>query len=205
MIKYRHIVILIALLFTFPGFGAITPSQVLQKTTNALNNATGISATFSMSTGYNTYAGTFKTKGTKFCYVSGSLSTWYDGKTMWITNSGSKETTLMIPSPEEIRESNPLEYIKSYSKQYTPSLINQADKSKYTLKLQPKSGKGSLPTLELTVNSRNFKPVKLKIVSKGARPIIVSLSNVNYNSPIAESVFKYPKSKYPGYNLVDLR
>lgn len=205
--KNIHKIIIIFLISFFYSFNlhALTSAQVLQKSTNALNSASGISATFKMTSAYGSSSGTYKAKGKKFCYLSATSSTWYDGKNMWVSNVGSKETTLMIPNPDELREANPVDYIKIYSSQYNTSFINQTDKSKYVLKLQPKSNKKSLPSLELTVNANNFKPQKIKIIQKGTKPIEIWLYNVNYNAKLFETDFKYPKSKYPGYDIVDLR
>ncbi len=204
-LRFRQIVFILVFIFPLSVFGVPTANQILQKTATALNNATGISATFKMSTGYGYTDGTFKAKGKNFCYLSRHSSTWYDGKTMWITNSNSKETTISTPSLEEVRESNPLEYLKTYSNKYTPTLVNNADKTQYVLMLKSKQGRNSLPSIELAVNRNSFKPVSIKIMQKGTKPITITLFNVNYRASISESDFKYPKSKFPGYELVDVR
>lgn len=205
MVNLRKALLAIFMIIGGLVCSALTPAQIMQKTTNALKNATGVSASFKISSSYGTSIGTFKSKGNKFSFVSNQSSVWYDGKAMWTTNHKTKETTIMVPTAQEIRESNPLEYIKSNATLFTPTIVSQTDKSKYVLKLQPKSGSRTMPNLELTVNSTSFKPIKIKILEKGSKPIEITLTNVNYSARPYDSEFQYPKSKFSGYDLVDLR
>lgn len=201
----KKLLIFVFMFFTAFAMEALTSTQIMQKTTNAINNASCISATFKIVSSFGSSSGTFKSKGKKFNYISNQASVWYDGKNMWTTNPKAKETTIMVPTTEEIRESNPLDYIKSNASLYNSSLLNQTDKTKYVVNLQPKNGNKRLPNLVLTLNSKTFKPIKIKILEKGSKPIEITLTNVNYSANANDSEFKYPKSKFSGFDLVDLR
>ena len=106
--------LLLALLVIAPlnAFSATTAADVMKQASDKLRTAKGVTCKFTLSSNQGKMAGTLKSAGAKFALTTPASSTWFNGKNMWTYNSSSKESTIVAPTESEIREVNPLEYIK---------------------------------------------------------------------------------------------
>ena len=201
----KGIISILALALSFlPAMGE-TAAGVLQKAAHAAQTAKGINGTFRISQNGQSVNGTFKSTGSKFSLLTPQISTWYNGKNMWTYNASSAETMLTVPTKEEISESNPLEYLKSYNSTYTPSFSKKKMKGKYLIVLTPKSKRNAIKSIEVTINSASWKPEKFVVTGSGKSVTTITVVGLNYNVALNASAFEYPKSKYPKVQIVDLR
>lgn len=182
-----------------------TASEIMNKAGATLKSAKGISGKFTLISGKNKLSGNIKVAGSKFAIESGASSSWYNGKQMWTYNPTSKETTLVIPTPAEINETNPLEYIKGYSNEYTASFASQKLAGKYSILLTPKKKRNTVKSVILILNSKTLKPEKLTVTMKSGTKSDILINSLDYNSALKSSDFEYPKSRYPKIPIVDLR
>lgn len=158
-----------------------------------------------MSSGGQKTSGIIKTEGTKFAIETKSMSTWYDGKSMWTYNPRSNETTLVRPTQAELAETNPLHLISSRISQFTASYAKNQTAGVKTIVLTPKSKQTGFKSLHLTVDPKTMLPVKLVAVPTSGQAVTVSLSSVKTGLKHPASTFVYQKSRYPKATIVDLR
>ncbi len=184
---------------------AETADEVLKKAAKAINNAGGLTASFSLDYGQQKLSGTLKASGKKFALQTASNSTWYDGKSMWTYNSKSNETTLMTPTAQEVGEANPLSIVNSYSASFTAAFAKSQAKGSKTLVLTPKSKHLGYKSVHVTIPDGSSFPTKLVIIPSSGQKVTVTISQVKTGVKLAESTFVYPKSKFPKAEIVDLR
>lgn len=158
-----------------------------------------------MSANNGTLQGTVKSSGNKFAIETPSVSSWYNGSNLWTYNAASKETTLVKPTPAEIRESNPLEYVKNNTKEYTASFSKLKQAGKYVVILTPKKRSNEIKSLELVLNAKTYKPEKMNITLKSGVTSKIVIKSIDYNAHFSNTDFEYPSSKYNKVKIVDLR
>lgn len=184
--------------------GAITAEQVAQKAAAVVSGAKGINATFSMRINGKTVKGALKSSGQKFSVILPQVSTWYNGKSLYTYNPRTLETTVIIPTAQELLESNPLLYVKGGAGGYIYSFSPVKRNGKYVIDLVPRSRKTGIKKLTFTINQSNFHTERIAVTtSAGSTTVDVTSFKVVNALPAAE--FEYPKSKYPKAEIVDLR
>lgn len=184
---------------------AVTAPEVLRKASLTAGNAKGISGTFTITAGGRGMSGTLKASGNRFYLSTPAASTWYNGKYMWTYNASSKETTLMVPTAAELSEINPMMYLKSYSSEYTAAFSKNGTKGSYVVLLSPKSRKNVIRSVEVTINSRTWKPSKFVITGKDNSRTTVTVKTLSYTAVTFTADFEYPKSRLKGVPVIDLR
>ena len=184
---------------------AETADGMLKKAAAAINGAGGLTASFTLDYGQQKMTGTLKASGRKFALQTSTASTWYDGKNMWTYNAGSNETTLMVPTPQEVAEANPLSIVNSYASTFTAAFAKSQAKGSKTIVLTPKSKKSGYKSVHVTIPARASFPSKLVVIPSSGQKITVSISQVKTGQKLAESSFIYPETKYPKAEIVDLR
>ncbi len=184
---------------------AETADGMLRRAAKAINEADGLTASFSLDYGQQKVSGTLKASGKKFVLQTASNSTWYDGKSMWTHNSKNNETTLMTPTAQEVGEANPLSIVNSYSTSFTAAFAKSQAKGSKTLVLTPKSKHLGYKSVHVTIPDGSSFPSKLVIIPSSGQKVTVTISQVKTGVKLAESTFVYPKSKYPKAEIVDLR
>lgn len=116
MIKMKRTYLLVLILFLSVSLSAQKDKQareILDKTTNALQQAGGIRATFG-----GTGNGTLLLKGNQFYLNSGGIQSWFDGKTQWSYLESSEEVNVSNPTPEELQTINPYALLSIYKNGY---------------------------------------------------------------------------------------
>lgn len=183
---------------------SISASQVLEKVVNAITSGKGVEADFTVNNSGYSGRGSIKSSGTKFNVKMPDVEVWYNGKDMYTYNAGSGETTIVYPSDEELAETNPLEYVTNAQKKYNVTFSTVKKEGKYVLELIPKS-KGEVKRITLTIRKSDFKPDKIVVEPSSGNPISADISSFKNGVTLANSIFEYPKSKYPNVEIVDLR
>lgn len=187
------------------GLSAQTASGIMDKAAAAARAAKGITGSFTVSSSGGSFNGTLKASGNKFVFTTPSVSTWYNGKYMWTYNASSHETTLVSPTQGEIQESNPLNYLKSYNSQFIPSFSKTKVTGKYVIVLSPKSKRNAVKNVVVTLNSKSLRPEKFVVAQPSGVSTTISVKSLNYTGVVKVSEFEYPKSRYKGVQIVDLR
>lgn len=201
----RYIVSAVMAVAVAFGAAAETADGMLKKIAAAINEAGGLTASFTLDYGQQNIAGTLKTSGRKFALQTPKSSTWYDGRNMWTYNAGSNETTLMTPTSQEVAEANPLSIVNSYSSSFTAAFAKTHPKGSKTIVLTPKSKHIGYKSVHVTIPDGSSYPSKLVVIPSSGQKVTVSISQVKTGQKLPESTFTYPKTKYPKAEIVDLR
>lgn len=180
--------------------------DILRKASRKVSASQGLAAEFNLTSGGNTIAGTLKAEGNKFCIETGTASIWYDGKTMWTYNPRSRETTVTIPTPQEVAEANPLSIVNTYSSVFTASMAKTQKAGSKTIVLTPKSKKSGYKSVHIVVpNAGAGLPTQIIVIPTSGNKITLSISKTTQGQKFASATFTYPKTRYPKAEIVDLR
>lgn len=202
---------IIILLTMFAGMvccyaqGALSAQQVLDKATEAIAKAGSLEIAYSVNSGGKSGNGSLFSFGNKFKLTLPDVKVWYNGKDMYTYNSQTKETTLMIPTSEEVSEVNPLQYIKNWKKDYTASFSTEKKNGKYIVDLLPKIKNSTVKKVTVTINARDFMPEKFTGEPVSGSSVSILISSLKKGVPVNSSDFEYPKSLYPKVEIIDLR
>ncbi len=190
---------------TTVSMSAATATEIMNKAAAKAKAAKGISGSFAITSSGDRFNGTLKVCGSKFAFSTPAASSWYNGKNLWTYNASSNETTLVSPTASEIAESNPLEYIRTYSVNYNAVFSNKKLAGKQIIMLVPKSRRNTIRTVEITFDNKTLKPEKFVVTPKSGVATTIRVKSLDYTGVIRASEFEYPKFKYPKVQIIDLR
>ena len=204
MIKMKRTYLLVLILFLSVSLSAQKDKQareILDKTTNALQQAGGIRATFG-----GTSNGTLLLKGNQFYLNSGGIQSWFDGKTQWSYLESSEEVNVSNPTPEELQTINPYALLSIYKNGYNYKYAgtkSRNGKQGFEVILTPEN-KQDITSITLFV-SQTYQPLYIKVEqnNKSANEIIVT--SYQTNQPLDNATFKFDKKKFPNAEVIDLR
>ena len=204
MIKMKRTYLLVLILFLSVSLSAQKDKQareILDKTTNALQQAGGIRATFG-----GTGNGTLLLKGNQFYLNSGGIQSWFDGKTQWSYLESSEEVNVSNPTPEELQTINPYALLSIYKNGYNYKYAgtkSRNGKQGFEVILTPEN-KQDITSITLFV-SQTYQPLYIKVEqsNKSANEIIVT--SYQTNQPLDNVTFKFDKKKFPNAEVIDLR
>lgn len=203
--KIRYLILTFLLAIVSP-IGAVTPGEVLAKVKGKIINSKGLSGNFSISSPNGKGSGSFLFDGKRSHVSSPSFgSSWYDGKSMWSLNPRSKEVTVVTPTLAEVRDANPLMYLNSIESEFRLFFSKRKENGKYILLLNPKQSGTGVKAIEIIVDAASYLPQRITVRDKNDVRSNVSLSGLNFNKKVQESDFKFDSSRYPGYEVIDLR
>lgn len=197
------VLLLLGMLFFSPLSKAASPEEVYQSCIKKVSGAKSMKVGFTLSSAGHSASGTLLIKGSKFAVSFPGLGTWYDGKSMWSYGAANKETTVWKPSKTELAESNPMLYL-SMASDFNVKADSKSSKAVSILTLTPKRRNAGIKSVVLTINNSTSLPKKL-VISAGGQTSTITINSVTLNPALADSQFTYPKNKYPGVTISDLR
>lgn len=196
----------VLLLATAVGASAAeTPGQVMKRASALIERASGIEAGFTMTSGGKTLKGTLKSSAAGFVLSTPGYSSWYDGKNLWTYNASSRETTLTVPTGEELREANPMMMVSGYEGVFTPAFAKKQSAGTRTLVLVPKSRKTGLKNVVVVLDSKTYRPKRITVTPSSGTASSVTITSLKTDVKFPKSTFTYPKTKYPKVEIIDLR
>lgn len=178
--------------------------KALQQAKSKISSASSITASFSLNMGGGSVSGTLKAKKSKFSIVTSSYGTWYNGSDLYTYNAQNNETTVMKPTSSELAEANPLLYINN-ADDYKVTTTKASKSGVDTVVLIPKKSGSGIKSVTIELNKSTHLPKSIKITPTSGSAYQLTISSIKLNSSVADSSFDYPKSKYPGSKLIDLR
>jgi outer membrane lipoprotein-sorting protein len=156
----------------------------------------------------STKTGTIWMKGTKYKVIFGGQTIFSDGGNVWNFDKGANEVTIST--------------IDASGSGITPQKLftNFYDKDfLYLLNGEKKIGTKTIQEIEMTPNdkSKTFHKVYLqidktaktiystKVLENAGNKYTYTVSSMKTNATMADNIFVFDKSKYPGVEEVDLR
>lgn len=184
---------------------ALTAVQVLDKAASSLIKSKGITADYTLVSGGARHGGTIKAKGKKFVITAGGVTTWYDGRTQWNMNESTQEVTVSTPTAREVASSNPYLLVSSYKSTYTAKALKSKIPGTYAIQLLPKSGNNPVRQAVIYIRSSDFMPCRLDITPRSGAASSVMITSMKKGVSLPDATFVFPKSRYPGAEIIDLR
>ena len=183
----------------------LTAGQVLGKAVSLITQAKGIETKFTVTNSGFSGGGLIKASGKKFKVIMPDVEVWYNGKDLYTYSKRSGETTVVVPTTEELSQSNPLAYVTGASGNYNVKFSTVKKTGKYVLELTPKQKSSEIKRITLTLNKTDYTPQKIVVEPASGTPITSEISSFQTSKAINDSEFNYPKSKYPNVEIIDLR
>lgn len=199
---------LISILFTIAAIAqalAVTADEAIAKAIAAINSAPAITARFTAAMPDGSSTGQMTLARERFAIVAGNYGVWYDGTDMCSYYSTTGEASLTTPTPEELMEANPFDIISHCKSNFKAAIIS--DKAgRCTLRLTPLSKKASVKTATITLDTRTWLPTRVNATFDNGSDMKIEISDAKVlKSAPAKSAFQFPKEKYPGVEIIDLR
>jgi outer membrane lipoprotein carrier protein len=156
----------------------------------------------------STKTGTIWMKGTKYKVSFGGQEIFSDGKTVWNYDKAAKEVTVSSVDAS----AGSITPQKLFTNFYDNDFL-------YLLNGDKKVGAKTIQEIEMTPTdkSKTFHKVYLqvdkaaktiystKVLEKGGNRYVYTVSSMKTNGVMADNLFTFDKSKYPGVDEVDLR
>lgn len=203
-LKYAIFFLTLFLVNEVSGQNNLSPQQILERVIKIISDAKGVEAKFTIYNSGYSGSGIIRSQGSKFNVSLPDVEVWYNGKDLYTYNKRTSETTIVIPTPEELAETNPLTYVTSASKSYNVAVSTVKKPNKDVLELTPKN-KSEIKRITLTISQKDSKPEKIVVEPSHGNPISAEISSFKTGIELSSSQFEYPKSKYPKVEIVDLR
>lgn len=182
---------------------ADSAQQTLDKCVSRLKGATGISADFTLSRQGRSMSGKIKEKGNRFCIITSTVGTWYDGKTMTTWSADTNEASVFVPTSDELSETNPLLLLQT-SSSYSVSFGTGKGADRKVLVLTPKRRGMSAKKITVTLAAASLLPQRIDVTLADGKTMSVTLRNVSLKAQVSDADFRFNKSKYPKVKINNL-
>lgn len=198
----RPLIMLLLIVAPSVARSAESPEQMLQRSAAKITKAKTIDARFTIN---GSQSGTLKVSGKKFMVSAGSANSWYDGKKLYTYSAATNETTLVLPSKQELAEVNPLYYVGGTKGKYNLAFAAKSPAGSRTVVLTPKSRHDAVKKAEVTVSLKTYMPTNIRIYAKSGGSTNIRITSLKTGVSIPSGIFTYPKNKYPKTKIIDLR
>ncbi len=152
--------------------------------------------------------GQMKVKGNRFRLQLDKNTIINDGNTMYTYSKESNEVTLSDPS-EMDQELDPSKLFTQYEKGFKSQFVEERTENGTTVqvvKLFPlEPAKKPYHTVVLTVDKAKKEPRKIEVLYKDGNHVTYTLDRFVANPELADGLFAFDKSKYPGVEVNDMR
>jgi len=153
--------------------------------------------------------GTMKVKGKKFRLVLDKNTIINDGTTMYTYNKESNEVNLSDPS-EMDQELDPSKLFSQYEKGYKSAFVEEkadaAGVMVQTIKLFPLDpSKKAFHTVIISVDKAKVEPKSIQVLYKDGNQVTYNLKKFTANPELADALFAFDKTKFPGVEVNDMR
>jgi len=153
--------------------------------------------------------GTMKVKGKKFRLVLDKNTIINDGVTLYTYNKDANEVNLNDPK-EMDQDLDPstlfTQYEKGFKSQFVEEKADAAGVMTQVVKLFPLDpSKKPFHTVVLTVDKAKNQPRSIQVLYKDGNIVTYTLKKFTPNVELADALFTFDKSKYPGVEENDMR
>lgn len=202
-------------LLCVPMLWAQEASSILDKTVSVLEDAKGVTVTFTVQARSGQYhvsesfEGTIDIKGDKFVLKTPDMVTWFDGETQWSYVEQTQEVNVSTPTGDELQAVNPVLLLQSYQKgfkaQYEGECTATNGKAAYEILLLPKKKGHGIERMELQVEKYSSLPASIMIRTQDGIDSTIRISRIQTGADRSDSYFIFPEADYPEAEIIDLR
>lgn len=153
--------------------------------------------------------GNMKVKGKRFRLVLDKNTILNDGTVLYTYSKETNEVTLNDPA-EMDQEIDPTkmftQYEKGFKSQFVEEKADAAGVMTQVVKLYPiDPAKKPFHTVMLTVDKAKGEPRSLQVLYKDGNVVTYTVKRFAANVELADALFAFDKSKYPGVEVNDMR
>lgn len=179
---------------------AQTAKSVLDKAAQVVANKSGVTASFTLSSGQKGNAsGTISVKGRKFYAKTSAGTVWFDGKTQWTYVPQNDEVNINTPSASELQSINPYAFIYLYRQGYTLSMKTSGQNYIVTMKAANKG----IQQMVITLSRQSYVPSQVRML-QNKRWTTINISNFK-RANLSDALFRFNPKSYPHAEIIDLR
>ncbi len=145
-------------------------------------------------------------EGDKFYLKSGSMQSWYDGKTQWTYVADNNEVNISHPTSEELEGINPYFVLKNHRTNFHSTYsgwVRKNGSGAHEIVLKPKDTTRK-EVIKMYLSS-DYIPNLIEVNNDGKTTFIFEVTNVNMEYVSGISAFQFNKSKFPDAEVIDLR
>lgn len=183
---------------------AAQPAGTLQKCADKIKSAPSLYITYTVTADGHTADGHLVLQDDMFTISTPQMRSWYDGKTQWTYATRIGEVNIITPTPEEVRQINPMAIIKTFSTTYTSQPL-KAPAGKTAIRLKAKDPKADITSADVTIDDKTLYPTRITLAMSNNQKVTLDIRSVNTGSRLPVENFRFDKSRFPGVNVVDLR
>jgi outer membrane lipoprotein carrier protein len=152
--------------------------------------------------------GNMKVKGKKFRLTLDKNTVINDGVTLYTYNKDNNEVTLSDPA-EMDSELDPSTLFTQYEKGFKSQFIEERTEAGVVVqvvKLFPlEPAKKPYHTVVLVVDKAKTEPRSIQVLYKDGNIVTYTLKRFTANPPLADGLFSFDKTKFPGVEVNDMR
>jgi outer membrane lipoprotein carrier protein len=152
--------------------------------------------------------GTVYMKGNKYKVIITGQEIFCDGTTIWTYDKSSNEVTITKFDPSANSITPQKIFTNFYDKDFLYKLNGQqiiAGKTMQEIEMTPIDKTANFFKVYVYVDKSRQLVSSTKMLDKNGTKYSYSINTLNGNAPLADNVFVFDKSKYPGVEEVDLR
>lgn len=184
---------------------AQTATIVIDRAIDALNEAGGITATYTITGTDGTMTGRVAMRGSRFAMLSNDAKCWFDGKTQWAYSSMTGEVNITEPTAAELQMTNPIATLRAVKTEFVVTRAASQAAGTSTLKLTPKQ-RGNLRNVVMSFDDKTSMPVKAVITTADGKTATLAISAVKTRQKLPDATFRFDKRLVPdGTPVIDLR
>ena len=214
--SYRHISTLLLVFFCTTIISAQSTKQLLADFTEKINGYTTIEMTFTLTFENQlkgirrNYEGTLLCNGNKYRLLTGELDVYSDGRNKWMCNKESDEVIIQYVSDDETVADitdHPLKFLTLYQKDFThkQKITRTEDGKKLAdITFLPKNKDAAYTSIVLTLEEATANPYAIKYLSKSG-DYTLRITRIMPGVEAFDGYFAFPKHRYPGIEIIDLR
>lgn len=203
MVKIKTIICTLLLMAVSAAADAQSAKQILDRATDMVKSAKGISAAFTVRSDQMSDGGTLDMSGDRFLLRTDAAVTWFNGKTQWTYIVDSQEVNVSEPDEEELRNINPYYLLSLYKKNYRASMQSAAPGC-YKILLTSASRRNDIESVLLTLGKNDFV-LKEMSVKRGAERADIKITSFKRGVSFPNGYFVFDRAKYPNAEIIDLR
>lgn len=182
----------------------ITATEILDRVVRTLQEANSIDMKASIQNGGNVYNASIVMSKEKFRYGAGNLNVYYDGKTQWTIDHDFGEVSITEPTPDEITETNPLAFVKSYKNNYKVSLLSSSGGT-YTVRMVALKKSSYVRTAQVVISASSWLPTHVTAQLASGQTLTLRMLSASVGTKLSDGSFRYDNKSNPSYEIIDLR
>lgn len=202
--KLRLASTLAALLLCIGPMAGATPRQTVTAAAERLRKAPSVTAPFTMRADGHVTEGSLVMSGNMFTLTSPGLSTWYDGSTQWTLSAQTAEVNIVTPTPDELRQVNPLAILSAFDTDYKAAAL-KAPKGCTAVSLTPTDSQAEIRRADITFSDATGWPTRIALTLTGNHHVVIDVHAVTQGPRLPVSAFRFDPKRHPGVEVIDLR